>query len=143
MKLTWRTFKWVAFVGLKDDRPYEIFTGIADEDIFPIPKSINKGQIIKIRDGDGQARYDFRYKDKYGYENTIGGLSHQFNKACKMAGICDLRLHDLRHEATTRFFEKGLNTIEVATITGHKTVAMLQRYTHLRPESLLQRIQSD
>ena len=60
--------------------PYEIFTGIADEDIFPIPKSINKGKIIKIRDGDGQARYDFRYKDKYGYENTIGGLSHQFNK---------------------------------------------------------------
>jgi len=68
-------------------------------------------------------------------------ISHQFKKICNMAGIQDLRLHDLRHEATTRFFEKGLNTIEVASITGHKTVAMLQRYTHLRAENLLQRIQ--
>lgn len=72
--------KWIAFVGLRDGRPYEIFTGIADEDMFPIPKSIDNGQIIKIREENGQARYDFRYKDKYGYNNTIGGLSHQFNK---------------------------------------------------------------
>jgi len=70
-------------------------------------------------------------------------ISHQFNKICKTAGINDLRLHDLRHEATTRFFELGLNTIEVASITGHKTVAMLQRYTHLRPENLLHRIQAE
>ena len=48
--------------------------------MFPIPKSINNGEIIKIRDEEGHARYDFRYKDKYGYQNTIGGLSHQFNK---------------------------------------------------------------
>jgi len=68
-------------------------------------------------------------------------ISHQFNKICISAGIKDLRLHDLRHEATTRFFEKGLNTMEVASITGHKTVAMLQRYTHLRVENLLHRIQ--
>jgi len=72
--------KWIAFVGLRDGKPYEIFTGIAEEEMFPIPKSIEKGQIIKIRDESGQARYDFRYRDKYGYENTIGGLSHQFNK---------------------------------------------------------------
>jgi ribonucleoside-diphosphate reductase alpha chain len=72
--------KWIAFVGLRDGRPYEIFTGIAEEDMFPIPKSIERGKIIKIRDENGEARYDFRYKDKYGYENTIGGLSHQFNK---------------------------------------------------------------
>ena len=70
-------------------------------------------------------------------------ISHQFNKICKTAGINNLRLHDLRHEATTRFFELGLNTIEVASITGHKTVAMLQRYTHLRPENLLHRIQAE
>lgn len=72
--------KWIAFVGLRNGKPYEIFTGIAEEDMFPIPKSVNKGKIIKIRDNEGLARYDFQYKDKYGYENTIGGLSHQFNK---------------------------------------------------------------
>ena len=72
--------KWIAFVGLKGGKPYEIFTGIAEEDMFPIPKSINKGEIIKIRDEEGNARYDFRYVDKYGYLNTVGGLSHQFNK---------------------------------------------------------------
>ncbi len=60
--------------------PYEIFTGIADEDMFPIPKSVVRGEIIKIRDEQGNARYDFGYKDKYGYQNTSGGLSHQFNK---------------------------------------------------------------
>jgi ribonucleoside-diphosphate reductase alpha chain len=71
--------KWVAFVGLKESRPYEIFTGIADEEIFPIPKSIVKGKIIKIKGDDGKTRYDFQYTDKYGYKKTIEGLSHMFN----------------------------------------------------------------
>ena len=70
--------KWVAFVGLKESRPYEIFTGIADEEIFPIPKSIVKGKIIKMKDEDGNTRYDFQYTDKYGYKKTMGGLSHMF-----------------------------------------------------------------
>lgn len=72
--------KWIAFVGLKDNRPYEIFTGIADEEMFPIPKSITKGTIIKNRDENGISRYDFQYTDKYGYKNTLGGLSHMFDK---------------------------------------------------------------
>src|SRR6056297_3174234 len=71
--------KWIAFVGIKDDRPYEIFTGLADEEIFPIPKSINRGRIIKVKDKAGN-RYDFQYIDRYGYANTLGGLSHMFNK---------------------------------------------------------------
>jgi len=71
--------KWVAFVGLKDSKPYEIFTGIADEEIFPIPKSIVKGKIIKVADDEGNTRYDFQYTDKYGYKKTMGGLSHTFN----------------------------------------------------------------
>jgi ribonucleoside-diphosphate reductase alpha chain len=71
---------WIAFVGLLDDYPYEIFTGLQDEDIFPIPKSITKGKIIKNKDDEGNTRYDFQYTDKYGYKNTLGGLSHQFNK---------------------------------------------------------------
>lgn len=72
--------KWIAFVGLKDNRPYEIFTGLADEEMFPIPKSITKGKIIKNRDENGISRYDFQYTDKYGYKNTLGGLSHMFDK---------------------------------------------------------------
>jgi ribonucleoside-diphosphate reductase alpha chain len=88
--------KWVAFVGLKESRPYEIFTGIADEEIFPIPKSIVKGKIIKIRDDDGKRRYDFQYTDKYGYKKNIEGLSHMFkpefwNYAKLISGV-------LRHE---------------------------------------------
>jgi integrase len=57
-------------------------------------------------------------------------------RACKRAGIEDLRFHDLRHEATSRLFEKGLNPMQVAAITGHKTLQMLKRYTHLRAEDL-------
>lgn len=72
--------KWIAFIGLKDNRPYEIFTGIVDDEMFPIPKSITKGKIIKNRDEHGKSRYDFQYTDKYGYNNTLGGLSHMFNK---------------------------------------------------------------
>jgi len=72
--------KWIAFVGLKNGRPYEIFTGLADEEMFPIPKSIMKGTIIKNRDENGISRYDFQYTDKYGYKNTLGGLSHMFDK---------------------------------------------------------------
>jgi ribonucleoside-diphosphate reductase alpha chain len=71
--------KWIAFVGLLDGRPYEIFTGLADEEMFPIPKTIKKGQILKVKDKNGKSRYDFQYIDKYGYENTMGGLSHMFN----------------------------------------------------------------
>jgi len=52
----------------------------------------------------------------------------------------DIRFHDLRHEATSRFFEKGLNVMEVATITGHKDLRMLQRYTHLRAEDLAKKL---
>ncbi len=72
--------KWIAFVGLKDNRPYEIFTGLADEEMFPIPKSIKRGEILKVKDTEGRSRYDFQYIDKYGYENTMGGLSHMFQE---------------------------------------------------------------
>jgi integrase len=65
-------------------------------------------------------------------------LSHVFANSCKRAGIEGLRFHDLRHEATSRFFEKGLNPMQVATITGHKTLQMLKRYTHLKAEDLAQ-----
>ncbi len=72
--------KWIAFIGLKDNKPYEIFTGMVDDEMFPIPKSITRGWIIKTKDENGVSRYDFQYVDKYGYKNTLGGLSHMFNK---------------------------------------------------------------
>jgi ribonucleoside-diphosphate reductase alpha chain len=71
---------WIAFVGLKDGRPYEIFTGLADEEVLPIPKSVTQGKIIKVKKESGSSRYDFQYTDKFGYENTLGGISHMFNK---------------------------------------------------------------
>jgi integrase len=67
-------------------------------------------------------------------------ITHDFVEACKQCGIQDLRLHDLRHEATSRLFEKGFNMMEVSTITGHKSLSMLKRYTHLRPADLLDRL---
>ena len=63
-------------------------------------------------------------------------IGRAFGRACVRAGIEGLRFHDLRHEATSRLFEKGLNPMEAAAITGHKTLAMLKRYTHLRAEDL-------
>ncbi|MDE7077245.1 MAG: adenosylcobalamin-dependent ribonucleoside-diphosphate reductase, partial [Alistipes sp.] len=71
---------WIAFVGLQDGRPYEVFTGKIEEDAMYIPRKITKGFIIKVREEDGTKRYDFQYKDRYGYTNTIGGISRLFNE---------------------------------------------------------------
>jgi integrase len=69
-------------------------------------------------------------------------MSQAFERACKphRANIEGVRFHDLRHEATSRLFEKGLNVMEVAAITGHKTLDMLKRYTHLRAEDLAKKL---
>ena len=67
-------------------------------------------------------------------------ISQAFERVCKAAGIEGLTFHDLRHEATSRLFEKGLGLMEVASITGHKTMQMLKRYTHLRAEDLVGRL---
>lgn len=72
--------KWIAFVGLKDNKPYEIFTGLADdEDGIFCPKNVVKGKIIKAVDEDGTKRYDFQFINKRGYKTTIEGLSDKFN----------------------------------------------------------------
>ena len=72
--------KWIAFIGVVDDKPYEIFTGLADdEDGILLPRWVNKGLIIKNRDENGASRYDFQYKNTRGYKTTIEGLSHKFN----------------------------------------------------------------
>ena len=71
--------KWIAVVGLLNEKPYEIFTGQA-EDTFVIPKWVKRGWVIKNRNEDGKSRYDFSFKDKDGYKTTIEGLSRSFNK---------------------------------------------------------------
>ena len=71
---------WIAFVGLQDGHPYEIFTGKIEEDAMYIPPKITSGHIIKVREEDGSKRYDFQYRDRYGYTNTIGGISRLFDE---------------------------------------------------------------
>ncbi len=70
------------------------------------------------------------------FPTSSEAIKKSWQRACARAGIEDLRFHDLRHEATSRLFERGLNPMQVATITGHKTLQMLKRYTHLRAEDL-------
>jgi len=73
--------KWIAFVGLKDGRPYEIFTGLADdEEGILLPKTITEGKIIKTMDENGNKRYDFQFANKRGYKTTVEGLSYKFDK---------------------------------------------------------------
>ncbi len=72
--------EWIAFVGMLEGQPYEIFTGKVEEDVLLVPKSINKGLILKVKNADGTARYDFQYTDKYGNPCTVGGLSYMFDK---------------------------------------------------------------
>ena len=71
---------WIAFVGIQDGRPYEIFTGKIEEDAMYIPRKITSGWILKVREADGSKRYDFQYQDRYGYTNTIGGISRLFDE---------------------------------------------------------------
>lgn len=71
---------------------------------------------------------------------TESQLRKNWEKVRAEAGLGDLRIHDLRHEATSRFFEKGLNVIEAASITGHKSLTMLKRYTHLNPTDLAKKL---
>ena len=72
--------KWVAFVGLLDGYPYEIFTGLQDdEEGIMLPKSVTKGKIIKQQNPDGTKRYDFQFENKRGYKTTVEGLSEKFN----------------------------------------------------------------
>ena len=72
--------KWVAFVGLLDGRPYEICTGLQDdEEGIMLPKAVNSGKIIKTVLPDGTKRYDFQFENRRGYKTTVEGLSEKFN----------------------------------------------------------------
>ena len=82
------------------------------------------------------------------FARTVSRARTAYEKECEEKGtkpdtsfLADLHFHDLRHEATSRLFEKGFDTMEVRIITGHKTLQMLARYTHLRAEDLVERLQ--
>ena len=73
--------KWIAFIGLYNGRPYEIFTGIADDDEgIMLPKTVTSGKIVKHYDEYGKSRYDFQFQNKRGFKTTVEGLSYKFNK---------------------------------------------------------------
>jgi integrase len=78
--------------------------------------------------------------DQCMFQSHYEALKSAWRRACDRAGINDRRFHDLRHEATSRFFAKGLNVMEVAAITGHKDLRMLQRYTHLIAKDLARKL---
>lgn len=95
-----------------------------------VPLSIRAVELLQTLRGDGRGRVFPNWKDTLSFE-------HAWHRAVLKSKLEDLRFHDLRHEATTRFFERGLNPMQVAAITGHKTLQMLKRYTHLRAEDLV------
>ena len=73
--------KWIAFVGLKDGQPYEIFTGLADDEMgIALLKSVTKGKIIKVVQPDGTKRYDFQFVNTRGFKTTVEGLSYKFDR---------------------------------------------------------------
>lgn len=101
-----------------DDARYIPLSNAALDAIKGLPRGI-KGDILNI---------------------TIGQLRHAWKLARVAIGAPDLRMHDMRHEATSRLFEKGFGDIEAASVTGHKTLGMLKRYSHLKHEHLLDKI---
>lgn len=96
-----------------------------------VPLSKRAAEILKVmpRSLDGRV-----------FPVSQSTVEHAFRDACDTAKIANLRFHDLRHEATSRLFEKDLDHMEVAAITGHKTLAMLKRYTHLRAKNLVEKL---
>ena len=107
-----------------------------------IPLSTDAVTVLReqLRASQGESRGVIPLHEPPLFSYSPNGVTGEFLKLCRRVGIEDLRFHDLRHEATSRLFEKGLNPVEVATITGHKDIRMLMRYTHLRAEDLVGRL---
>jgi integrase len=95
--------------------------------IHALPSSIN-GRLFGVKSGSIRSAY------------LIAVQNAQATRSDSVTFLQGLRFHDLRHEAVTRLFEKGLNPIEVGMVSGHKTLSMLQRYTHLRSEELVAKL---
>ena len=114
--------KWVAFVGLLDGYPYEIFTGLQDdEEGIVLPKTVTRGKIIKQVNPDGSKRYDFQFENKRGYKTTVEGLSEKFNPeywnyAKLISGVLRYRMpleHVIRLVASLSLKDESINTWKV------------------------------
>lgn len=121
--------KWVAFVGLRDGRPYEIFTGLMDDDEgILIPKRITKGRIIRAINPDGTKRYDFQFENKRGFKTTVEGLSGKFNKeywnyAKLISGVLRYRMpidNVVRLVASLSLENESINTWKVGVARALK-----------------------
>lgn len=111
--------KWVAFVGLLNGYPYEIFTGLQDDDEgILLPKSVTKGKIIKQTNADGTHRYDFQFENKRGYKTTVEGLSEKFNPeywnyAKLISGVLRYRMpidHVIKLVSSLQLKDESINT---------------------------------
>lgn len=111
--------KWVAFVGLLGGYPYEIFTGLQDdEEGIVLPKTVTKGKIIKHKDENGRSRYDFQFENKRGYKTTVEGLSEKFNPeywnyAKLISGVLRYRMpieHVIKLVASLQLKSESINT---------------------------------
>ena len=111
--------KWVAFVGLLDGYPYEIFTGLQDdEEGIVLPKTVTKGKIIKSTGEDGRRRYDFQFENKRGYKTTVEGLSEKFNPeywnyAKLISGVLRYRMpidHVIKLVSSLQLKSESINT---------------------------------
>ena len=114
--------KWVALVGLLDGYPYEIFTGLQDDDEgIMLPKTVTKGKIIKQVNPDGSKRYDFQFENKRGYKTTVEGLSEKFNPeywnyAKLISGVLRYRMpleHVIRLVSSLSLKDESINTWKV------------------------------
>ena len=111
--------KWVALVGLLDGYPYEIFTGLQDDDEgIMLPKSVSKGKIVKQVGPDGTKRYDFQFENTRGYKITVEGLSEKFNPeywnyAKLISGVLRYRMpieHVIRLVSSLQLKDESINT---------------------------------
>lgn len=114
--------KWVAFIGLLNGYPYEIFTGLQDDDEgIVLPKSVTKGKIIKHKQEDGPSRYDFQFQNKRGYKTTVEGLSEKFNPeywnyAKLISGVLRYRMpirHVIKLVSSLQLKDESINTWKV------------------------------
>lgn len=114
--------KWVAFVGLLNGHPYEIFTGLQDdEEGIVLPKTVTRGKIIKQTNGDGTHRYDFQFENKRGYKTTVEGLSEKFNPeywnyAKLISGVLRYRMpidHVIKLVGSLQLNDQSINTWKV------------------------------
>ena len=114
--------KWVALVGLLDGYPYEIFTGLQDDDEgIILPKTVTKGKILKQVNPDGSKRYDFQFENKRGYKTTVEGLSEKFNPeywnyAKLISGVLRYRMpleHVIKLVSSLSLKDESINTWKV------------------------------